>query len=296
MRTDLRKILRNIQAAARIGHVESLWAALDQLQDIPQIGGNHPMNEKILNQVILPVGKSVSKTRINRAALRPLITHPYAAYRAVAGVALVTRFLNGENNTTLKDLNGLVQDPRNDVRLAIQTAAVQTNDPNPEKIEALYDTWQKSNATRIQTLAYQILPHLPEEITLKKINAFRENLYTHPPEVRKTLAKSLAHLVANGHASEVLEILTYWSTQDQPDFGLVARSLSRPWAAHFPDQALEILTKLAANAGAKRRIRKALENLYNRGAEEQVKSVLESWRNSENPNLRAAGNDKNLNF
>lgn len=296
MKTDMRTILRDIQAAARIGHVESLWAALDQLQDIPQIGGNHPLDETLINQVVLPVGKALSRMRITHAAMQPLIRHPFAAYRAAAGVALVTRFLDGSNNTTLKDINGLVQDPRADVRLAIQMAVTQITDPDQDKLEALYTTWQRSDSPRIQALAYQILPHLPEEMILEQVRTMQTESAEFPAEVRSTIASALSQLGAGGHPEGVLGILSNWAAQEDPDYRMVAGSLSKPWAAEHPEKTLEILTQLAGRVGAKKRIRKALENLNRNGAEELVAAVLESWRNAENPNLKAAGSDEKLNI
>jgi hypothetical protein len=296
MKSDMRTILRDIQAAARIGHVESLWAALDNLQDIPEIGGNHPLDESLLNHVILPVGTAVSRTRINKAAMRPLITHPYAAYRAIAGVALVTRLLNGTDQTSPKDLNGLVQDARKDVRQAILLASVQNAGSKPEKINALYDFWQQSGATRDQSLAYQLLPHLPAEIAIQKLDAFRESIQDTPAEVRKTLSSALAALGTSGFEEEVFAILDCWASMNDPDYRIVASSLSRPWAAAYPEQSLEILTRLADKVGAKKRIRKVLQIMHRNGAEEEVQAALQSWRSASSPNLRAAGNDEKLNL
>jgi hypothetical protein len=296
MKSDMRTIIRDIQAAARIGHVESLWAALDQLQDLPQISGNHPMNETLINQVVLPVGRAVSRTRINNAAMRPLITHPYAAYRAIAGTALLSRYLKGENHTSLKDLNGLVQDPREDVRVAIQAAVIQVSDANPQKLEEIYSVWQGSKSTRVQALAYQILPHLPEEIVLQNLSTFRDSLDEYSAEVRNALASALSSIGTSGKVEAVFDLLYFWAAQDDPDFRVVARSLSKPWAASYPQQTLEILTQLVSKVGPRKRIRKALHNLARNGAEEQVQVALEEWRNEENLNLRAAGHDAKLNI
>ncbi len=296
MKTDMRTILRDIQAAARIGHVESLWAALDQLQDIPQIGGNHPLDETLINQVVLPVGKALSRMRITHAAMQPLIRHPFAAYRAAAGVALVTRFLDGSNNTTLKDINGLVQDPRADVRLAIQMAVTQITDPDQDKLEALYTTWQRSDSPRIQALAYQILPHLPEEMILEQVRTMRDRIRRIPGRGAQHACQRPLSTWRRRASEGVLEILSNWAAQEDPDYRMVAGSLSKPWAAEHPEKTLEILTQLAGRVGAKKRIRKALENLNRNGAEELVAAVLESWRNAENPNLKAAGSDEKLNI
>ena len=138
MKTNLRTILRDIQAAARIGHIESLWAALEGLNALPQVAGNHPMDETFLNQVILPVGEAVAGARVNAAGLRPLSSHPNASLRAIAAAALMEQYLKGINGASLKDLTTLTQDPRQDVRLAISLAAARGSELTPEKLVELF--------------------------------------------------------------------------------------------------------------------------------------------------------------
>lgn len=296
MRSDTRTLLRNIQAAARIGHAESLWAALENLLDLPQVAGNHPMDELFLNKVILPVGEAIGRSRIKVAALRPLVTHPYAAYRAAAGIALLEQYLLGINGTALKDLNALVQDPRQDVQQAIRLAVLRASNADPEKLDHLYRTWQQSPSPRVQSLAYQILPNLPDAIIIEKIQALETDAIPSQPEVKKTLASTLAALGAGSQAEQVLGILSAWAAQTEPDFRVIAASLSKPWAAEYAVQSLQILTRLASQTGPQKRIRKALQSLYRHGADAQVLAALEEWRNADGPNLQAAGNDDKLAF
>ena len=294
MKAEIRTLLRDIQAAARIGHAESLWAALENLQDLPQIAGNHPMNETFLSQVVLPVGETLGQSRISHTALRPLVIHQLAAYRAIAGVALLNQFLEGRNGTTLASINALVQDPRQDVREAIRLAALHDSHANPDKLVTLYENWKTSDSPRVQTLAYQLLPNLPGETALQKIRSLNASVGDLPPEVRVTLAGTLTALAASGHAEEVLEVLVIWAAQPGLDHRIATRCLSKSWAAKYPDESLQILTALAARTGPKKRIRKALESLYRHGADAEVLAVLETWRSAEDANLRASGQDEKL--
>lgn len=294
MKSDIRTLLRDIQAAARIGHTESLWAALDLLQDLPQVAGNHPMSESFINQVVLPVGEAVSAARMNQSALRPLANHSLAVYRAAAGIALLRQYLDGRNGTTLQSVNALAQDSRQDVREAIRLAALHANHANPEKLAELYQAWQASGAPRLQALAYQLLPNLPGEIVLQKLETLEAEALASQPEVRKTLASTLSTLAANGDAEEVLAILARWAARPEPDHRIITRCLTNSWAARHPAESLEILTELTAQLGAKKRIRRTLESLHRHGAQTEVLAALEEWRISNNANLQAAANDEKL--
>jgi hypothetical protein len=296
MRSDIHSLLKDIQAAARIGHAESLWAALENLQDLPQIAGNHPLDKSFIIQVILPVGEAIGQAGIGHAMLKPLSGHPFSAYRAVAGVALIEQYLHGLNGTNLKALNVLVRDPRREVRDAIRLAVEHSGNPQAEKLNELFHTWQQSDATRVQALAYQILPSLPEELVLDKLQALGKKDFTSQPEVRKVLSRTLSALAANGHAETVLRLLSQWAASKYSDHRMVADCLSRPWAAAYPAASLDLLTSLASHTSPGKRIRKVLQSLYRHGAEAEVRTTLAAWRDSTNTNLQAAASDKKLNL
>jgi hypothetical protein len=148
----------------------------------------------------------------------------------------------------------------------------------------------------MQSLAYQILPNLPEEMILKQITALEMGQIDRQAEVRKILANTFSILAVNGHADQVLSVLETWSGQDEPDLGTITRCFSKPWVVDYPVQVMDILTRLVARTGPKKRIRLTLESLYRNGAEVEVLAVLENWRESDDPNLRAAGEDQKLVF
>ena len=294
MRSDIRSLLRDIQAAARIGHTESLWAALENLQDLPQIAGNHPLDESFIIQVILPVGEAMGRAKVNHGVLKPLIAHPFAAYRAVAGVTLIEQYLHGLNGTNLKALNALVQDPRNEVRSAIHLAVQHTDDPQAEKLNELFDTWQQSDATRVQALAYQILPGLPPELVLEKLQLLGSKEFTGQPEVRKVLSRTLSTLAADGHAETILGLLSRWASNKDSNHRMITDCLARPWASAHPSESLQILATLASQAVPGKHIRKALQSLFRHGAEYEVRTTVAAWRGSTDTNLQAAASDEKL--
>jgi hypothetical protein len=294
MKTEIRTILRDIQAAARIGHTESIWAALEGLSSLPQVAGNHPMNENFLRQVILPVGRAVAGAR-QKSALSPLTTHGSAAIRAVAAAALTEQYLNRTNGATLRDLNSLAQDPRKDVRTAILlTISEASLPPDPaiqDRINALYTGWQDSSSPRVQSLAYQMLPSLPPEEMLARLSEISPSQVNLNSEVTKALASILSLLAARDHTQAVLNLLQSWAADPKPEIGLICRTLSSPWAVRHAAAVLQVLETIAAVAGSKKRLRKALLNLYQSGAEREVTETLAAWRSSDDPNLRSAGED-----
>lgn len=294
MKSEFHILLRDIQAAARIGHPDSLYAALDGLLDLPQFSGNHPIPETTLQQIILPIGRALARPRINAATLRPLTNHSHAVFRATAAAALTLQYLQGINGTTLKDLTALAQDPRDDVREAIRIALVHHPEDDAQMLDTLYETWLASSSLRLQTLALGILPQLQETAILEKLQQLRELSLAPNPEFRKLLANTLSQLAAGLYPNEVLELLANWAVQAEPDTWLIGRCLSKSWAAAYPQQALALLKTLAAHVGPNKQIRKALLNLYQYGAQAEVMAAVQAWKGSENPQLSAAGRDEKL--
>ncbi|MEJ2759472.1 MAG: hypothetical protein P8046_13410 [Anaerolineales bacterium] len=294
MKAEIRILIRDIQAAARLGHADSLYAALDGLLDLPQFSGNHPIPETTLQQVILPIGQVLARPRINAATLRPLTTHSYAVFRATAAAALTFQYLQGINGTTLKDLTALGQDPRDDVRDAIRLALDHHKEDGSEMLDALYETWLKSGSPRLQALALGILPQLPDTATLEKIRHLKADTLKPNPEFKKTLANTLSQLAGGDYPEEVIALLENWAAQPEPDIWLISRCLAKPWAASYPQQSLALLETLAADTGPNKQVRKALLNLYQYGAQTEVLAAVQAWQHSDNPRLSAAGRDEKL--
>ena len=56
MKSEIRSVITDIKAAARIGHVESLEIALEGLFSLPNVAANQAMSEAFIEQAILPIG------------------------------------------------------------------------------------------------------------------------------------------------------------------------------------------------------------------------------------------------
>jgi len=288
MKPDLRTILRDLKAAARIGHTESVWAALEGILEYPQISGNHHLDESFIKQVILPVGQALAQPLMNPAALRPLITHTHAGVRAIAGAALAEGFLKGVNGKGLKELSSLAQDPRQDVRDAVLLACALPASHAPQKQTEIYQSWLAHSSPRLQGLALQLLPYLPEDAILQQIHKLKNFVPPKEPGARRSLVEAISKLGRGDHAPEILEILSGWAEDPEQYDWVITRCLSRSWAAAYPHDSLAILTQLAAVEGGRKKILGALKALQRHGAQHEVQAVLQDWLASSQPKLQSA--------
>ena len=287
MRTEIYSLLTDIKAAARIGHAESLWAALDGLFDLPEVAGNPPMSEVFLTQAILPIGEALSHPRLKVATLRPLVNQPHAAIRAIAAVSLVRRFFR-QGKVSLKDLRSLGKDPRRDVRAALAMAFARAGEEDPQRLGKAVESWIISDSPRLRTVALQMIPTLAELDKPKVLKILGGFDASSDPEERTSLVKSLVKLAQEGLAEEILKLLGEWAEEPEANLWVVSKTLSRSWAAAHAGSSMEILTRLAAHLGPKKQITQTLQALLRHGADEDIQEALRSWRNSEDPNLRAA--------
>ena len=287
MRTEIHSLLTDIKAAARIGHAESLWAALDGLFDLPEVAGNPPMSEVFLTQAILPIGEALSHPRLKVTVLRPLVNQPYAAIRAIAAVSLVRRFF-GQGKVTLKDLKSLGKDPRRDVRAALAMALARAGEEDPQLLGKAVESWISSDSPRLRSVALHLIPTIAERDTPKVLKILGGFDASSDPEERAALVKSLVKLAQEGLADEVLKLLGKWAEEPETNLWVVSKTLSRSWAAAHAGSSMEILTRLAAHLGPTKQITQTLQALQRHGANEDIQEALRSWQNSEDPNLRAA--------
>jgi hypothetical protein len=270
MKPELRTLITDIKAAARIGHAESLWLALDGLLDLPEVAGNPQMSEAFLTQAVLPIGEVLSQPRLSLSVLRPLCNEPTAALRAAAAAAFARRYFD-PGDTKEKDLRGLGQDPRKDVRLALTLALAA--EPEADKLKPLVDTWIKARSPRLKTVAIQLLPNLPE-------NAFmvlEDLIIDSDPEVRAAVVDALTALAQEASADKVLKLLERWVNGQENYVWIITKTLSGSWAAGHAEKALAILGKLTTHTGPHKHISSALQALERHGAAEQVEAALSQW-------------------
>jgi hypothetical protein len=288
MKANIQNLLRDIKAAARIGHTESVWAALDGILDYPQISGNHHLDETFLREVVVPIGQSLAQPLLNQTTLRPLIVHTLAGMRAVAGAALAERYLKGINGVGLKELNTLAQDPRQDVRDAVLLACAMPISHASGKQTELFDIWLANPSPRLQGLAFQLLPYLPENVILQQIRQLEDNTLPQEPGVRRSLAEAVSKVGRGGDGLQALEVLSGWAENPDRYYWVITRCLSRSWAANYPKESLAILTQLAATTGGRKKILSTLDALQRHGAKKEVQSLLQDWLTSGQSQLQSA--------
>lgn len=286
MRTKLHSLLTDIKAAARIGHAESLWVALDGLFDLPEVAGNPPMRPAFIREVILPIGGALTTPRVSAPMLRPLAQHDHAAIRAIAAAAYANRYFSDEVSKA-NDLAALGRDPRKDVRLGLALALSQAGKTHPDRLKGLIERWIEEDSPRLQAVALQLLPSLAEEnpdASMVLLSSFQP---TSDPEVRTSLVECLVELGQGELAEAVLATLNGWATGSGNNLWVIAKTLSRSWAVSHADRGLEILTQMAAQHGPEKTILKALKAMGRHGADQAIRQAVEKWRQDSNPNLRA---------
>lgn len=291
MKNYTRTLLRDIKAAAQIGHIESLWAAMDGLAQMPEVKGNHPLNDSFIAQVLLPVAQALSGPRVSRSALLPLVNHEKTAIRATASSAMALRFLKNINGTSLQDLQMLAKEPRPEVRETMILACQQITSEHPKKLGELISAWQTDSSPRLQSIAIRLMPNLPKAEAARTLELLTQTELPNNPEVRPALEQTINQLGQNGADAEAIQILQLWSQTPETFYWVITRCLAKSWAAAYPNEAMQILTRLAAERGPKKKIRNALQAFQHHGAYDLVLETIQSWKVSDNPNLQQAGED-----
>jgi hypothetical protein len=272
MNSQIRTIITDIKAAARIGHAESLWTALEGLLNLPQTSGNPLMTAAFVEKAILPIGEALGSPRLNLALILPLADEPQAVLRAAAASALAFRYLHAEQ-VTAEQLTKSGTDSRQDVRLALQLTLTKAGTDNPEKNEPLINHWLAASSPRLQALAITLLPTQP-----KSALSHLSTLKIHSdPDVRAALVETLITLAQAGQQQGVLALLTKWAATQDNHIWTICKTLAGSWAAQFPQQALEILFALHAQADNPKQIINTLQALHRHGAGEEVITTLTAW-------------------
>ena len=291
MKKNTRTLVRDIKAAAQIGHIESIWMAMDTLAQVPEVKGNHPLSDSFIIQVILPTAQALSSKRVSKSALIPLLNHEKAAIRAAASSALALSYLKNFNGISLKDLQTLEKEPRKEVREATILACQQAAVDYPEKTNELVNAWLAKTSPRLQSIAIRLLSDLPKTQAVDMLEQIGRSELPKDPEVRASLAKTIDQLAHAGEGDEAIRILQLWSQHLDSSYWVVTRCLAKNWAVESPTEAMQILTRLAEEKGAKKKIRNALQTFWHNGASDVVQETIETWRTSDNPNLHEAGED-----
>ncbi len=284
MNANLRDLITDLKAAARIGHPESLALALDAARALPEIAGNHPLKEAFLVQAILPIGEVLASPRVPLAILRSMSNEALAGMRGIAAVAMSIRLLHNGGDLP-EELKRLGRDPRPGVRTALALALSKAGAELPNKLMALTAEWLVDTSPRLRQTALLALASL-NVIHGEAALAQAASLSADPdPEVRAALVDCLTALARQEQAELVLRLLADWAGGSDPNQWVIARTLSASWAAEHADESLEILRALAAQGGPARNLVNALNALSRHGAEESVQAAMRKWKDAPNANV-----------
>lgn len=269
-KAQLRELTADLKAAVVIGQQEAVSVALDGLRQLPDIAGNHPIGEAFLEQAILPLGHILSGGRIPASRLVDYLRDPLTGIRAVASAALGLRFCS-QGDVQEGDLRRAGSDTREEVRVALAKALIEGTPFSPEQVLLLGSAWarpHKGGASwpvvelRLCTTALAFLTAFaqsqPEALLVVCLLLHRDGEL----QVRAGVADLLLALAESGHSRAVLERLSGWAQEQQPNEWLICRALSGSWASRELEMAEEILKSLEKQVGTSSQVsnaRKALE-------------------------------------
>lgn len=286
MNAAVRDITTDLKAAVRIGHPESIQAALDGLRSLPEVSSNQPLADEFLSKALLPLAEVLSDPRLAIDVIDPLLQDSSAAMRALAGVAYSLRYLQGGGIDPEK-LKRLANDTRADVRAALVMGLSQLESEQQEKAYALVADWLNSHLTRLKQTALQLIAKLPQSDTEEFLSMLTPFGLSPHPDTNADLVAALNNRAQNGQAQLVLSLLAEWVKVLPPNAWVITRALSGSWAAGEATSALSILRQLALLNTPPKHIVNALQALIRHGGGEVVRAELARWRIADHENLRA---------
>jgi HEAT repeat protein len=261
MRSEIRELEADFKAAARIGLFDSLQVALDGLRELPEVAGNASLSDSFLDQVIQPLGEALIHPRLAGSLLLRLLDDPLAAVRAVAAVALASRYCFYEDVTNA-DLRPIGLDRRSDVRLALAKGLAAGGARCTQLLLDLSASWLIDPSPRLRETALFALAGLPAEYGEMALGQIRKLGKVDDTGVRAALVECLNALAHKTLDSPILDLLFTWAEEQDPDVWVIAKTLSASWARNSPQEANVLLDKLEEKTGPSRLIKQARETLH----------------------------------
>ena len=241
MNAEVKQLLRDLNAAVIITSSDAVNLALDGLLQLPGVLSNDRMDSSFLTQVILPVGKTLSA--LSPTQIRPLLTHELAAGRAVGTAAIAYRFMKN------KDADDADMDlPANDRRLEIRTVLGNTLNQliseSPDRAFKLGKRWIQKPSPRFRSTALSIYPKLFLFFDDNILNLLLPMNKEEDRDVRWALASSLSEIARSGSQAPMLNLLSIWSKEADPNIWVICRVLSGSWAVNYSTEVESILLEI----------------------------------------------------
>jgi hypothetical protein len=256
MSSEIQELITDVKAAARLGQIEALQYALDGLLDLPGVAANLNITTAFIQQAVLPIAWTLAQSPVSAKQLSPLGGSDYAACRAVFGAFCAYRYFS-DHDVQGKMLEKPVKDARREVRTATTIALLDAGSQDTEKLTSLAVKWIQIPSPRLKAVGLSLLAQSPEE-ALFQLSGFDAEGDTELLAAVADLIVSIAH---GENIPKVFSLLSKWTLEADEYDWVICKALSSPWAAASPATALEILVKLEANGGRKKRVMNALKTL-----------------------------------
>ncbi len=246
MKALLREILTDIKAALRIGDPEAVHAALEQIRSLDE--------NELPAGALLQLGQALSP--LQEKELLALAGDPDSFLRAAAAAGLVRRSAKKQDDSW-QFLDRMAGDESPEVRWVLARALLEEGIP-PVHLAARAAAWLAGDSPALVISGLHLLPGAglpPGELTSLLLPLDRSPDYP----LRSALVECLNELAQRDQVDTVLEILSAWAGEEDPNLWVITRVLSASWAQSHSRAALSILQKLAANRGEQRSISRAME-------------------------------------
>ncbi|MEA3349168.1 MAG: hypothetical protein U9Q82_00950 [Chloroflexota bacterium] len=263
-KTRIRELRKDIKAAVRLGHPESVEMALDGLRSLPQVAANDRLGAGFIEQVILPNAQIMA--RLPAVRIQQMTKDSLTALRAVGAAALAKRFLV-ENDVTVGMLRHAALDSRPEVRTAVGQILREAGDAHPERLLGLMGPWLRDSSPKVRCVALgfapALLPAYGEDV-IEQIGPLGRDSHA---DVRAALVDALQEIAQAGFATSVWGLLADWVTESPLNVWVLTRTVAGAWAASNPRKAQSILGDIYSKIGETKDVGIALRSLKRHGVD-----------------------------
>ncbi|NPA07188.1 MAG: hypothetical protein GXO54_07300 [Chloroflexi bacterium] len=271
-------LLTDLRIAARFGHPDALDEVLARLMDDPSIAGNRVLPATRVQRELVPLGWALAEGAVDDAYLHSLVQSPYAAYRALAAVALARRQGQAPNTERGRALERLARDPREEVRVALRTALERGAREGWPGLAAWVRGWltraQPPLSPRARALALTLAAEVLPETELWPMLAHVPNM--DDARVQDALVHAFQRLARHNPDEALARLEAWWRTRRWPPM-LVARAMSGPWLAAVWPRGQDLLRALYHKYGRRRWLTQPLKMLVREGVIDNVDALLQTW-------------------
>jgi len=135
-------------------------------------------------------------------------------------------------------------DRRLEIRTVLGITLSELIDEAPDRVFELGKQWIQKPSPRYRSTALGLYPKLFRFYDDQIINLLLPMNKEEERGVRDTLARLLSEIARSGSQTPILDLLSIWSKDGDPNVWVICRTLSGSWAANFPAEVESILREI----------------------------------------------------